>query len=361
MSMESLSLLLALQNLPKSDDASDLSFREIRNKFLEMDRDHWSIETSVGLEAALMGLFESRNVPDDIQEAYHLSFGRSDLSLYEHYEDVLGRGDAAVMRFVNNLKGKVAETRLIPDLEDHYPGYAFNIASNPNQPVWDVQGIGPEETEDIFIQVKMGGESYTSEVVEAMEDAPGNVYFAVSREIHTGIAATHPELVDRVIDIGESNLEFTQGIEENLEVLFQNLGIDVPDSLGDVLPIVGEVVLGIRLLLDVVSVERGFKQVTLPDRSRVHALKALMLMSRFGVSRVMMSIGAGIGATLPGPGPVVGAIGGTATSMILNNRLKPHAMNIAMMLAGVDEDYIFYFKNKPAVDHIGASLAATSL
>ena len=29
------------------------------------------------------------------------------------------------------------------------------------------------------------------------------------------------------------------------------------------------------------------------------------------------------------------------------------------MLAGVDEDDMLYFKNKPAVDHIGASLMAT--
>ena len=357
--MESLSLLPALQNLPMSDSASGLPFQEIRTRLLEMDQDHWSIETSLGIEAALMGLFESRNVPDDVQEAYHLSFGRSDLSLYEHYEDVLGRGDAAVIGFVSNLKGKVAEIRLVPDLEDHYPSYVFSIAKSPNQPVWDIQGIGPEGTEDIFVQVKMGGESYSSEVIGAIENSPENIYFAVSREIHEGIIRSNPELLDRLTEIGDSDLDFTQGIEENLETLYQNLGIDVPDSLGDMLPVVGEVVLGIRLLLNVVSVERSFKEVTLSDRSRVHALKALMLISRFGVSRVMMSLGAGIGAALPGPGPVVGAIGGAATSMILNQRLKPHTMNIAMMLAGVDEDDMFYFKNKPEIDRIGTSLAAT--
>ena len=87
--MESLSLLPGLQNLPLSDNTSDLPFPEIKDKLLEMDRDHSSVETSIGMEAALMGLFESRNVPDDVQEAYHLSFVRSDRSLYEHYEDVL--------------------------------------------------------------------------------------------------------------------------------------------------------------------------------------------------------------------------------------------------------------------------------
>ena len=358
--MESLSLLPALQNLPGSEKDSDLPLPEIKNKLREMDRDHWSIEISIGIETALLGLFNSRNVPDDVQEAYHLSFGRSDLSLYEHYEDVLGRGDAAVIGFVSNLKGKVAEMRLVPDLEDHYPGYAFSIATSPNQPVWDIQGIGPEGTEDIFVQVKMGSESYSSEVTEAIEQSPENVSFAVSREIHEGIAQSNPELLDRMIEIGDSNLNFTQGIEENLETLYQNLGIDVPDSLGDMLPVVGEVVLGIRILVDVVSVERGFKGSPLSDRSRVHALKALMLISRFGVSRVMMTLGGGIGAVLPGPGPVAGAIGGAATSIILNQRLRPHAMNIAMMLAGVDEDDMFYFKNKPVVDNIGASLAATT-
>jgi len=35
-------------------------------------------------------------------------------------------------------------------------------------------------------------------------------------------------------------------------------------------------------------------------------------------------------------------------------------IDIAMTVVGVDEDELFYFKNKPAVDGIGASLRSTS-
>ena len=44
---------------------------------------------------------------------------------------------------------------------------------------------------------------------------------------------------------------------------------------------------GIRLVMDVVSTERDFKDVQIQDRSRVHALKALVLMSKFGVTTVL--------------------------------------------------------------------------
>jgi len=361
MSLESLSLLPGLQRLPVDEGYVGLKFEEIRHRLIEMDRDHWSIETSAGVEKVLMGVFEARNVPDDLFGAHELSFSGSDLSLHEHYQEMLGRGDTAVTGFLNNLKGKVAELRLIPDLEQRYPGHTFNLAQNPTEPNWDIRGIGPDGTDSIMVQVKMGTEWYASEVVEAIQEGPPNLIFAVSREIHGRIAETNPQLLPQLIDNGGvSNFEFTEGIQDNLKILSQNLGIDLPDSVGDILPFAGEVVLGIRLLLDIVAVEKDFKAANLSNRSRIHALKALMLISRFGVSTVLASLGAVVGSSVPGPGSLAGAIGGAVTAGLLNRRLKPRMLDVAMMLAGVDEDDIFYFKNKLAVDHIGASLAATT-
>ena len=329
-------------------------------RIAEMDRDHWSIEASAGVEKTLLGIFEARNVPDDLQQAYGASFTDSNLGLYEHYREMLGRGDPSVMGFVSNLKGKVAEFRLIAALNERCPGYKFHIAENPTQHVWDIRGTDPEGVEDIYVQVKTGAASRAPEVADAMRMAPDNVVFAVSRDIYERVAEAHPELLGWTIDTGIRNLDFTSEIEDNLKVLSQNFGIDVPDRAGDILPYVREVVLGIRLLLDIVAVERDFRDLDLQDRRRVHALKALMLLSRFGVSSVLVQLGAAAGSLFPGPGTVAGSIAGASTATLLNRRLKPRMLDVAMKIADVNEDDLFYFKNKSKIDAIGASLAATT-
>ena len=45
MSLDSLSLLPRLQRLPVDEEYVGLKFEEIRQRLVEMDRDHWSIET----------------------------------------------------------------------------------------------------------------------------------------------------------------------------------------------------------------------------------------------------------------------------------------------------------------------------
>ena len=54
------------------------------------------------------------------------------------------------------------------------------------------------------------------------------------------------------------------------------------------------------------------------------------------------------------------AIGGGGVAVYLNRRLRPRMMDVAMHLAGVTEDDLFYFRNKATVDRIGESLAGTT-
>ena len=268
--------------------------------------------------------------------------------------------------FVSNLKGKVAELEAEGLLEDRFSGYNFSIAEDLNQPGWDLSGVNSDGHE-ILVQVKMGTEGYANDVADAMQDNP-DTYFAVSQEIYQKISESSPELTAQLINLGESNLEFTQEVSEGLEILASNEGFDIPDGIGEMLPYVGEIILGIRLVMDVVSTEREFKDVQLADRSRVHALKALVLMSKFGVTTVLTTAG-GTGGTaagtalLPGVGSaaggIVGSIVGAGTAAFLNRRLQPHIMEVGMAIAGVDEDDIFYFRNKIVIDGIGASLADT--
>ena len=186
---------------------------------------------------------------------------------------MVGRGEESVRGFLNPLKGKVAELRIVPVLEERYSGYNFELAPDPTQPVWDLHGRGPEGTDDIYIQVKTGGADYADDVIGRMEAAPENVLFAVSRDIHERIGQLRPELLDRVIDNPITNQELTEGVEESVERLARNHGIDVPDSVGEILPFVAEIYLGVKVIYDIVSVERDFKDVELTDRKRVHALK----------------------------------------------------------------------------------------
>lgn len=169
-----------------------------------------------------------------------------------------------------------------------------------------------------------------------------------------------PERAGQLADLGFTAYDLTEDVTKNIGILASNHGIDVPDSIGEMLPYVGEVVLGVKLIIDLISTERDFKDVELQDRSRVHAMKALALMSRFGVSAVCINLGGAAGTmVVPGVGTAAGAIGGGGVAVYLNRRLRPRMMDVAMHLAGVTKDDLFYFRNKAAVDGIGESLTAT--
>ena len=97
-----------------------------------------SIELSEGIEDSLLRVFEARNIPDDVADAHGLSFTQSSMDVHDHYLDMVGRGEASVVGFVSNLKGKLAEVRVRDMLEDRHPGIEWTIASDPTQPVWDI-------------------------------------------------------------------------------------------------------------------------------------------------------------------------------------------------------------------------------
>ena len=367
MTMQSLALLPELQNLPVAEDAVDLGFADTVTRLRGMDKDHFAVELAEGVDETAEVLFDALpNVPDEMSEAYEILYPDSNLELHEHYQQMVEGGERPVTGFVSNLKGKLAELEAEQLLEDRFSGYDFSIAEDLSQSGWDLSGVNSDGHE-ILVQVKMGGANYAYDVMERMQGDPDTL-FAVSQEIYQKVSESSPELSAQLITLGESNLEFTQEVSEGLGILASNAGFDVPDGIGEMLPYVGEIILGIRLVMDVVSTERDFKEVQLADRSRVHALKALVLMSKFGVTTVLTTAG-GAGGTaagtvlLPGVGTaaggIVGSIGGAVSAAFLNRRLQPHMMDVGMAIAGVDEDDMFYFKNKRIIDGIGTSLAAT--
>ena len=264
------------------------------------------------------------------------------------------------------MKGRLAEFKAESVLTELYPRWSFTRAPSPTQQGWDLRGIGPEGQEKLF-QVKTGETSYVGDVLERMNESPDSA-FPLSSNLFDEVMEKAPELSERLIDLGASNHEFTTSATEGLGTLAQNMGIDVPDSIGEVLPYVGEVVLGVKLIHSIVSTERTLQGEALSDRSRVHGVRTLALMSRFSVASVCGMAGAAGGgaagtSVLPGVGSLggslVGGIAGAGFAMVLNRKLRPHIEAVAVRLVGGDPDDLFYLMNKLAIDKIGESLAAT--
>lgn len=359
--MKSIDLLPELEVLPSEALPDSISTSELVSKLVEMDNDHFAIESSLGAEKVLMGIFDAYNVPDQLTEAYEKTFTATDLSLVEKYNECLNNGEGSAVGLVSALKGKMAELQCCEMLEHHYPGFNFDLATDPTQPVWDIHGVSADRMHDVLVQVKVVGEQYANELVERMHDAP-DVVFALSHEVFQKISAVHPELAGQMFDMHLPILEYTEDVQEALASLADHMGIDLPDEIGDVLPYVGEIVLGIRLVCDIISVERDFSNIHMDDRKKIHVVKALALISRFGISTVCGVLGTAAGTIVfPGIGSLLGGLGGIGLSMYLNYALKPHILEIALDVCELTTDDLFYFKNKVVIDDLGSSLAVTSV
>ncbi len=365
--MESLSLLSELQALPSAEGMAKLDPAEMMPRVRSMDKGNFAMEVSFAVEEGMEALLDARNVSDEMAEAYGAVFPAADYgSVHDHYQEVLGRGENSVTGFVSALKGRLAEFKAESLLEERFPGYDFTLASDPTQSVWDLVGRGPEGQE-ILIQVKTGGASYAGDVLERIGEAPADVLFAVSSNLYAQLTEQTPELAHRLIDLGAANAEFTTEVREGLGTLAGNMGIDVPDSIVSVLPYATEVFYGIQLIRSILSTEQELAGEALSDRSRVHGVRTLALISKFGVTSVLTmsgsAIGTAAGTVVPGVGNaaagLVGGIAGAGGAILLNRALQPRIEDVAIRLVGGDADHLFYLMNMPSIDAIGESLAAT--
>lgn len=366
--MKSSILIKELEKIPLKKEHKHYSLQSIAKEMSQIHRDYFVIETAVGLESAFSTVFTERNIPDDLQQAYNTAFSNvsMDHSLFERYSEMVERGPESVSSFVGTIKGKLFELRLPELLENQFPDYKFEIAGDPTQPIWDIIG-NSSSGESILIQAKMGGSEYVSDVLERMQDNP-DVLFATSNEIRDSILSSHPELAYQFINVDLSNYDFTTDVNHDLGLLADNLGIDIPDSIGEILPYLSEIILGIRLIKDLISVQRDFKSVSATDKTKLSAVKTIVLLSRFGVSIVCTTVcssgGAAAGSIFPGPGTLIGGIGGAIVGAFmaskLNKHLKPYYMEFALGLTGLTNDDLFYFRNKNTIDRMGFSFSEFS-
>jgi len=352
--MKSLSLMPELYKLPKTKIKLDTYVQVIE----ELDiRKHQDMFIEGTILSSLIGyqLLNTRNIPDELFEAYSSSFPESGQLLYRHYLEIQERGGNSVIGFVNNMKGKYFEYYIQDNLKEQYPNYNFEIATNPTQPIWDIKGIN-DNGDVILIQAKMWSAVKSNQLTKIIE---GNqdVLYATSKEIRIKIIEKNPDLADRFIPIDISNIQFTEDVKDALEILQENLGLDLPDEVFLLIPFSTEIVLGLRAVADIVSVNRDFKDVELDDIARLAGVKVLVLISRFGASTILSIGGGAVGTGVaPGIGTFIGGAVGYITAGEINKRIAPRSLELAYKLLGIDSEDLVYFKNKRKINFLGLSL-----
>ena len=361
MSMKSLELADQLAKLPDSPGGRHKTNREHLVNLYSSRTELQAAEYATATSIALWAIFDDVNVDDSIQRAYETAFPNeaAELSLYEKVQELTEKGEESYRGLINVIKGKMAEFNAVERLEQ--AGYTdVAIAPSPTQPVFDITATAPDGTSALW-QVKTGGESYSYTVSGKMA-ANDDVNFAVSSEIESAIADRNPEAAIGLLDLGP-DYELVDGIDDGLDTLTDNLGIDVPDGLVQIVPYAGAIIASIRLLHSVVSTEMTFREADRTTKNKIQVVQTLTLISRMGLTTLLSTAGASggtaIGTMIPGVGNLIGGIAGTVTggvsAMFLNKRLQPHILSLALDICGLEDDDLFYYKNKSRIDELTLS------
>lgn len=359
MAMQSLNLLPELREFPGPESDQRKSFQDMITDLRSMDRGLYAAEATAATSFAMWGIFDTINVDDKLAQAHEMAFGNYEGSFHEHWQEIAEGSNESMTGFFSTLKGKVAELNFAEDLETG--GFTnIEIAADPTQPVWDISAISSDGQEVLF-QVKTGLADRAGEVQQLMADNP-DVHYAVGTEIYDRIAERSPELIDQMTDIG-SDYELVDGIRDGLQTLSDNMGLDLPDSIGEIVPYAGAIIMGARLIYNVIKTEKEFRTADRTTKNKIQVVQALTTMSRFGISTVLSTAGgfggAAAGSFIPGVGNLAGGVGGTligaGMGMYLNKHLQPHMLNLALNITKLTHDDLFYYKNKPHIDSLALS------
>ena len=293
MTMQSSSLLPALQELPGGESGQHRSFREHITDMVNMDRAMYAAEFASAMSTGMWFIFDDRtvmginipgtgiNVDDDWREtlaqAHEMAFPSEVRTLSEHWQDVMGLPCNELNNmFMSPFKGKAAEFKTNELLESNDWTHMTLSPENSN-PFWDNIGINPDGKVAV-VQTRTGESWSASDAQNWMAEEHPNLYEQVYADVQKWVAdpeimEKHPELTtvaerlaegpdsfvsDRyfafgselygkavpsgidetgriVADIGK-DYELVGGIEDGLNTLSDNLGIDVPDGVADIIP-----------------------------------------------------------------------------------------------------------------------------
>jgi len=353
--MESYDLIESLKQI-EIDDNHYKKANDFATTFNKMKKDDFVIETALIAEETFKKMFELRNVPDDFFEAYKDSFTNSEINLFHHFKGILNKDNINSSRgFISNLKSKIFELRAMDQLNIENPEIDFLLAETANQPIWDIKGININNAVEYF-QAKVGKPSYLSNITEKIESNP-DVKFLLSEELYEKAIAKFPELQENLKLIDISNSELTEEVAEKLDVLIGNWGIDVPDDLGEALPWIGEVVLGLRLIVQLVKNNRMYEFASQSTTNKTAILKTISLLSKFGIKSVFLWLGTAAGSPhIPPFGAIVGGASGVAFGIFISNKVEPYLLKISKLIMKIDVNEMYYFSNKLNIDKIGYNM-----
>lgn len=370
--MQSAELLDDLEQISLQHDHDTYSLEELAQWAQDMDAGSFSLELAMGLESAIGTIIDGQEVPPDLQEAYEASSPNvaDSYPLQERYNMVLESGEGSIGSFIKNLKSKLFEIRCREGLQEMDPSREWELAARQNQPIWDIQGTLREngEVDSVQYQIKSHQPENAEAVVGDMAGDP-ETPFILPEDTIKQIQANHGDAFnDQIVDLELSSAELPDEVENALEVLAESHNIPIPDAISDVAPYLTEIVLGIQFLRDVTKTEKDMSDFDFNDRKRMHGLRTLMLMSRFGVSAVCITVGTsaggGMGSVIPGVGNLVGGIlgglGGAGGAYYLKKKVMPRATEIGLKIVSLEQEDLVYLKYRDLFDHIGASLAQTS-
>ncbi len=380
---------------------------EIRNRIAERNPELIDRMIDIGLDRAreekikatlsTIGTEGAEQNPEFIKlnQAYQMQYPGeyAQYSLAEKWQQISEGGNESMTGFISGLKGKYAEINTKDMLEEVHGFTNVNIAPNPTQGVFDITANAPDgeflriqvktgsasyapavtqkmqDGQEVLFQVKTGDASYDSDVIQTMQNTPDlpiymsdtNIY-ELNTEIYDKIAEQSPELIDQTPDIG-ANYELVNGINDGLETLSANQGFDLPDSVGEIVPYAAAIIMGARLIYNVIKTEKEFSTVDRTTKNKMQVVQALTTMSRFGISTVLSTAGgfggAAAGSFVPGIGNLAGGVGGSligaGIGMYLNKHLQPDMLNLALDITGLTRDDLFYYKNKPHIDSVALS------
>lgn len=171
------------------------------------------------------------------------------------------------------------------------------------------------------------------------------------------------EIIKSVENSIDQSFIYIDGSMDEIADVMEHMGMQVPESL-DMLPLVSELILGVRLLLDIKAVNDDFEGISSNQKVNIAAAKALVTMSKFGVTITLTSLGSlaggagggmigGVGAIVGAP---VGALTGGVAAGYINKRVAPHAQELSYKLLNLQKEDLLYYKNKKRVDDIGRRL-----
>lgn len=140
------------------------------------------------------------------------------------------------------------------------------------------------------------------------------------------------------------------------ETLKDNIELDLPDKIFSLAPYSTQIILGVRLIFDLMHVNGDFSKVEMTQKTRIAVMKVLVLMSGFGVTTILtIAASAEETAAPPGIGTAVGGVGGGVTASLINKKISPYTLELAYKFLNLTPEDMFYYKNMEKINALAIS------